>query len=215
MDLYRLDAGEVRDLAGDALGDDGRLRILPAAYWAETTAAERNLFGNRHGLYSFPTEELVEYLRDAIEGRSAIEIGAGHGVLAQALGIPATDNYQQVKSPYREVYKAGGWAVAPYGPNVEELDAYQAVRKYRPKVVIGCWVTHKYDPKRHYAGGNEIGIDEADLLNRAETYIFVGNEKVHRGKAIWDRPNKVEYPDFVYSRAGNGSRDFIARWGQA
>jgi hypothetical protein len=207
-----LDPTRIRDISPDVLDDAGRLRVLPAAYWADTTADERALFGHRHGIYSFPTVELVEHLRDLIGGRSAIEVGAGHGVLAEALGIPATDNRMQEKDPYRQVYAATGQPPVRYGPNVIDCHASRAVRRYRPQVVIGCWVTHKYDPARHEAGGNEVGVDEPDVLRNCGAYVLVGNEQVHAAKAIWRRPHQIEYPPFVYSRANNGSRDFIAVW---
>jgi hypothetical protein len=194
------------------LDDQGRLRVLPAAYWATTTREERSLLGARYGLYSFPTVELVDHLRSLIGGRSAIEIGASHGVLAEALDIPATDNRQQEMPEYRARIALQGQTPVAYGPNVIECHASRAVRRYRPQVVIGCWVTHKYDPARHEAGGNEIGIDEEDILRNCGTYIVVGNEQVHAGKKIWDRPHRIEYPPFVYSRAHNGTREFIATW---
>jgi hypothetical protein len=62
------------------------------------------------------------------------------------------------------------------------------------------------------AGGNEVGVDEPDVLRHCETYVVVGNEGVHQGKEIWNRPHQIEYPPYVYSRAQNGTRDFIAVW---
>lgn len=216
VDVKELDPSKIRDISPEALDGDGRLKVLPAAYWAGTTPDERALFGVNHGLYSFPTVELVEHLREVIGDRKAIEIGAGHGVLADALGIVATDNFQQRMPKYRAHYEqALRQPIVSYGPNVEDLDAKQAVRRYRPQVVIGCWVTHKYDPKRHFAGGNEIGVDENELLRQVETYVVVGNQKVHRHKAIWAVPHEIEHPDWVYSRAWNGTPDFVARWGQS
>lgn len=212
MNAFVLDPKSIRDLAPEALGPDGRLRVLPAAFWAATTPAERALFGHRYGLYSFPTTELVEHLRTLIGGRPAIEIGAGHGVLAEALGIPATDSRMQDQPHYRAHYAALGQPTVPYGPNVIDCHASRAVRRYRPAVVVGCWVTHKYDPRRHAAGGNEVGIDEPDILANCALYVVVGNEQVHAGKAIWARRHSITFPDFVYSRAQNGSRDFIATW---
>lgn len=212
MKTFILDPTRIRDISPEALGEDGRLRVLPASYWATTTAEERCLFGHRHGLYSFPTLELVEYLRDLIRGRIAIEVGAGHGLLAEALGIPATDSRQQEKEPWATTYRLAGQPIAPYGDNIIECHAIKAVRKYRPRVVIGAWVTHKYDPLRHDAEGNEAGIDEPDILRHCTQYVVVGNELVHRGKAIWSRPHTIEYPPFVYSRAVNGTRDFVAVW---
>ncbi len=211
-DLKRIVPGSVRDLTPDAIGADGRMRILPAQFWAGTTVAERALVGHTHGIYSFPTVELVEHLRTVIGTRTAIEIGAGHGVLADALGIPATDSRQQEDPQYRMIIKMNGTPPVRYGPNVERLDAAAAVRKYTPQVVVGCWVTHRFDPACPQRGGNEGGVDERDVIRHCNTYVFVGNTFVHRQKPIWALAHSKIYPSFVYSRAANGSRDFIATW---
>lgn len=210
--VYEIDLSMTRDLAPDVLDADGWLRILPASYWASTTPAERALFGHRHAAYGLPTIELVEHLRGVIGDRTAIEIGAGSGVLADALGIIGTDNYQQEIPRYRDAILAAGQPVVKYGPGVVPMDAARAIRHYQPDVVIGCWVTHRYDPARHWAGGNEIGVDEEDVLANCREYVFIGNERVHAGKKIWPREHTIEYPPFVYSRAQNGTRDFICTW---
>lgn len=207
-----LDPSRIRDLAPLVLNEQGQMRVLPAAFWAGTTLSERSLFGHRQGIYSFPTTELVEYFKDLIDGRVAIEIGAGHGILAQALGIPATDNRMQDMPKYRIIYEQSGQPTVKYGPNVIELDAESAVRHYRPDVVIGCWVTHKFDPARPLAAGNEVGIDEADVIASVQQYVVVGNDQVHRGKPIWELPHTRTRPPFVYSRAANGTQDFLAIW---
>lgn len=171
------------------------------------------MFGNRHGLYGFPTVELVEHLAELIGDRPALEIGAGSGVLAEALGIRATDSHQMELPKYQAIYGAAGQTIAPYGANVERMNALQAVRRYRPQVVIGCWITHLYDGRRHEAGGNELGVDEARLLELVGgMYVHIGNEKVHEHKPIWPLPHTITYPDYVYSRSFNGTREFIASW---
>lgn len=207
-----LDPSQIRDISPDVLDDRGQMRVLPAAFWENTTPSERALFGHRYAIYNFPTTELVAYLHELIDGRSAIEIGAGHGVLAQALDIPATDNRMQAKARYRLIYELTGQPLVKYGRNVIELDAAAAIRRYRPDVVIGCWVTHRYDPARHWAGGNEIGIDEEAVIDAVQQYVVIGNEEVHRGKSIWELPHTQIHPPFVYSRAANGSPDFLAIW---
>lgn len=53
-------------------------------------------------------------------------------------------------------------------------DAVSAVQKYKPNVVIGCWVTHVFDERRPDAGGNMFGIDEAKLIATCDEYIVVG-----------------------------------------
>jgi hypothetical protein len=203
-----------RDLAPEALTPDGRPRVLPASYWATTTPAERAILGHRHGIYSYPTTELVAWLKDFIGDRTAIEIGAGHGCLAAALNIPATDSMQQNKPKYRAEYAAMGQPPVRYGENIIPLDARGAISRYHPQVVVACWVTHRYSRRRHWAGGNEAGVDEAKILDSGATYVFVGNERVHAGKPIWDRPHEIMYPPWVCSRAINGSRDFVATWGR-
>jgi hypothetical protein len=200
----------IRDLRPQALDEHGVLRVLPAAFWAQTTAQERALFGARTGIYGFPTAELVARLQDIIAGRSAIEIGAGHGVLAKALGIRATDSFQQRVPEYREWYEKQTLVTVPYGAHVEELHAARAVRRYRPQVVIACWVTHRYNRHQHERGGNVAGVDEVELLREIETYVLVGNTEVHRQKPLWSKPHEIEYPPYVFSRAQNGTRDFIA-----
>ena len=133
-----IDQNRVRDIAPLMLDDQGTLCVVPASVLSATTPEERLVFGVRHGLYSFPTEELISFLKDRIRGRSAIEIGAGHGQLAKALGIPATDNRQQEDPRMKAYYLARGQATVPYGDHVDALDAAEAVKRHRPQVVIAC-----------------------------------------------------------------------------
>lgn len=206
------DPSGIRDISPDVLDVDGRLRVLPAAYWATTTIDERALFGHRHGIYGFPTTELVDHLQTIIGGRQAIEIGAGNGVLAEALGITATDSRQQEKAPYRQMYARMRQPTVRYGPNVVDCHARRAVRRYQPQVVIGCWVPWKYDPTRHPASGNEDGVDEEDILRHCQLYVNIGHELVHAGSQLWDLPHHVQYPPFVYSRTRSTARDYIGVW---
>lgn len=211
--VYALDPAQIRDLRPEVLGTDGRMQILPAAFWTATTAEERLLLGTRTGVYSFPTVELVNQLREIIDGRSAIEIGAGHGVLADALDIPGTDNMEQAEPGLRMYYQLRGQKPVTYGPNVVRMDAAGAVRHYRPQVVIGCWVTQGSDGKDWKPGFGKLhGVDEDDIITHCETYVFVGNREVHKDKRIWRLPHTVHTPPYVISKAINGSPDFIAAW---
>ncbi|PZP94151.1 MAG: hypothetical protein DI587_26315 [Variovorax paradoxus] len=202
----------VRDIAPSLLDEHGTLCVVPASVLSATTAQERLVLGLRHGLYSYPTEELVAFLRERIGGRRAIEIGAGNGVLAKALGIPATDNRQQEEAEFRAYYAARDQATVQYGDHVEKIDAAAAVKKHQPQVVVASWVTHRYDPRRPRAGGSVTGVDEEDIIQSCEEYIFVGNEQVHEHKSIWSLPHEKLTPPWLYSRAVNGSPNFIAFW---
>lgn len=201
-----------RDIAPEVFDDAGNLRVMPASYYAQTEQAERSRLCVEHGLYCLPTVELVEHLRGLIGGQRAIEIGAGNGVIARALGIPATDSRMQEMPHYRKKYQQLGQAVVRYGDNVERLDASVAIKRYRPKVVLAAWVTHRYNPKRHEAGGNELGVVEEGVVTACEMYVVIGNEWVHRSKSIWALPHEIDHPSWLFSRAHNGSPDFIAIW---
>lgn len=212
MGIAVLDTRNTRDISPDVLAPDGTLRVMPASYFRDTTVVERAMFGQRAGVYGFLTEELVDWLRERIAGRSAVEIGAGHGQLAAALGIPATDSKMQDDPRVAAFYAAAGQPTVRYGANVQKLDAKEAVRKLRPQVVVASWVTHLYRPARHAAGGNMFGVNEEDILARCEEYIFIGNTQVHAGKSIWNQPHEILHPDWLYSRAHNGTPEFIAVW---
>lgn len=202
----------VLDLSSALLDGLGMLRVARAAFFEQTTVQERALFGNRHGIYGFLTYELIQWLQERINGRKAIEIGSGNGSLAYALDIPATDSKMQDNPIVAKLYENIGSPTVTYGPNVQRLPANDAVVVHKPKVVVAQWVTHLYKQSRHEAGGNMWGVNEERIIKSCEEYIFIGNEKVHAGKSIWNLPHEIIYPDWLYSRAANGSRNFIACW---
>lgn len=168
----------------DLFDADGVLIPQPASFWESKRREEKMLFGLTHGLYAFPTTELISAVKRMIGGRRAIEIGAGNGGYARALAIPATDNYQQADPKFARLYQLAGHPTINYGPHVEKLDATLAVAKYQPKVVLACWVTHLYDPRRHELGGNVIGIDEQAIMEAVDDYIFIGNTDIHGAKPL-------------------------------
>lgn len=211
-DVHVMATGGERDLRPEVLNDDGSLRMVPASYYRATTPTERALLGNRAGLYGLPTSELIAWLGNRIAGRSAIEIGAGDGLISSLLGIPGTDSKMQDDPKVAAVYKQIGQPTVPYGSHIKKMDAKDAIAQYKPQVVIAQWVTHLYRRERHEAGGNMYGVNEEAILARCEEYIFIGNEEVHKGKSIWNLPHEIFYPNWLFSRAINGSRDFIAIW---
>jgi hypothetical protein len=126
MSAYLLDAKGARDITPDIIDESGCLRVMPASYYAGTTPLERALACVKHALYGLHTTELVEYLRSRIGERSAIEIGAGNGALAAAVGIPATDNRMQELPHIDAYYRAQLHQPIAYGKNVERLEACDA-----------------------------------------------------------------------------------------
>jgi hypothetical protein len=211
---FVIDPKNVHDLAPDLLDETGQLKVMPASYYAMTTPEERAMFCAKHAVYGLLTDELIAWVKKVIAGRRAIEIGAGFGGFAAALDIHATDNHMQARPEIMLHYAAHGMKPIRYGKNVEELDAVEAVRRYQPEVVVASWVTHKYDEKRHEAGGNMYGVVEEDIIRNCKTYLFVGNTDVHKDKSIWALPHRKFTPDWLYSRALNGTPNFIAIWGE-
>ncbi len=68
------------------------------------------------------------------------------------------------------------------------------MRKYKPDVVVGCWVTQLYQPGDEgppkKIGSSVYGIDEFDLLDHCQTYLFAGNRLVHGDKRILKREHE-------------------------
>lgn len=205
-------ARDIRDLAPDVLDDDGHPRIMPASFYEQTTIDERALLGNRYALYCLPTVELCDWLMAHIGQRPAIEIGAGNGRIAARLGIPATDSRLQDSAGIRKAYALMGQPTITYGDNVERAEAMEAIRAYGPDIVLGSWITHRYDSRRHVAGGNMYGPDTDAILAMCAEYVLIGNEVTHADHPLWARPHDVIYPPWLYSRAHNGGRNFIAYW---
>jgi hypothetical protein len=158
---------------------------------------------------------LVNRITSLIAGRSAIEIGSGSGILADALGINGTDNFLQTDPVIASIYANIGQPIINYGPNVVRLDARAALAHYQPKVVIASWVTHLWREESPELGGNMYGVDEEAVIDAVETYIFIGNQHVHQHKPALKRTHTLILDATVFSRANNTSKDFIAVWTKA
>lgn len=215
IEAYHIDTSALRlnPAHEGALDDRGHIQILPTAFWQQFNQAEIGAFCVRQGLYCIPTVELVEWLRDRIGGRNAIEIGSGNGVMAAALDIPATDNKMQEWPDIKAHYDAIKQTPVPYGKHVKEMDARSAINFFRPEVVVAAWVTHKWNERESWREGNKYGVDEGRIIQR-KTYIHIGNRYVHRFKPILDVAHEEHEFPWLVSRAMNGEPNFIAVWGK-
>lgn len=205
--MPRLNITEVRQ----CLMPEGRLTVRPYADLRRFAQSQISQLCVEEGLYCIPTQELVDFLRAEIGDRTAIEIGSGNGVLAEALGIRATDNKMQEDPAIAQTYQAMGQAPVRYGPFVERLRAEEAVDKYQPQVVVGAWVTHRFDPREEWRGGNVMGIDEA-YVQRGRTYLFVGNEKVHEHKPLLKKTPRSVKAEWLVSRSLSREKNVIWIW---
>lgn len=199
-----------------ALNSAGGLRVLPASFWADFTHPEVAAFCVRSGFYFVPTTEFVSWLAQLIgTPENALEIGAGSGVLAEALGVRAVDSHMQEWPHIAAIYKASEQATVPYGANVERLDAAVAVERYRPRVVLAAWVTHKFNPKRPELGGNMYGVNERSILRHAPTYVHIGHTGVHALKPISALGHRAYKPAGMISRAMSEGENLVQVWGDS
>lgn len=199
-----------RDPAEEGALVDGKLALHPAEFWKQFSQREICYFCVRYGIYCVPTVELVEWLRMRIGERSAIEIGAGNGVISAALKIPATDSRMQEDPAIALYYASIKQGVVQYGDNVRRVSANEAVRTFKPEVVIAAWVTHKFRPHETWRSGSEVGVVEEEIVDQAE-YVFIGNSHAHDQKPILQIPHAMLQFPWLISRAIEGE-NYICVW---
>lgn len=117
IDPDRIDTERVMELTRRLTEDTDLgmiVRPLPYADIEGDTEATLNVVMQALGLYTFPTVELTDWLRQEIdddpelEPHSAIEICAGTGWIGRTLGIPTTDAQWQKRPDIRELYLRQG-----------------------------------------------------------------------------------------------------------
>lgn len=192
--------------------DNGLLKVLSASTYSTIPTEDLMLYGHFKGYYCFPTIELAEWLMQHIDVDSTIEIGAGHGALARYMKIPAIDSKCMELPEVKIYYALMRQPITIYPEDIIKLDAIEAIKKYKPKTVIGCWITHKYKEEDHERGGNMYGIEEEDILKNVDQYIVVGNEKVHGKKKILELKHEEYKFPWLFSRASEPQKNIIYIW---
>lgn len=201
----------VTDISPEVISDDGKVKLLPAEMWKKYRWDDFRVFCHMKGRYGIPTCELISFLTKVIDGRNAIEIGAGAGDLGCMLNIRMTDSRQQERPEIIAAYKAMRQPVIKYPKDVEKLESLEAVYKYKPQVVIGSWIT-TYAPKEMPYGSNPYGIKEEKILKLVETFILIGNIDTHGDKPIMKIPHEEHYADWMVSRGKNQENNRIWIW---
>ncbi len=201
----------VPDLSEKLLLPNGKLKLEVAGDLLAYPFDHLRIFCHQKARYGLPTRELINYLHEVIDGRTAIEIGAGHGDLGYHLQIPMTDSKQQERPEIIEVYKKMRQPVIEYPQDVKKLEAIEAIYKYKPKVVIGSWIT-TYAPAETTFSSNPYGIKEDKILNLVETLIIIGNADTHGDKPILKLPHTETYYPWLISRAKDQTRNRIYIW---
>lgn len=191
---------------------DGLLKVVDSSVYESLPLNHIRLFSHKKGFYCLPTTELVSWLRENFDLTYTIKIGAGHGTLARSLNIPATDSRLQEESEIKLLYQFMGQPVASYPDDIIKLDAVEAIKRYKPSTVIGCWVTQLYKEKDKHLEGNMFGVDEDWLLNNVKRYIFIGHKEIHNKKKILMKPHKEYQFPWLYSRSQTQNNNVIYVW---
>lgn len=196
-------------------GPDGKLQVVPAKELASLPPTHLMIWGNKNGVYTYPTQELIDWLKERIAGRTAIEIGAGLGGVGRGVGITMTDSHIQT-SPEMLAYYAAMRQV-PISPpeDVLKFEANDAVDHFQPEVVVGCYITQKYLPGDENApviGSSVYGVDELTMLPKIKTYLNIGNYSVHHDKRIRKFPHTVYQFDWLFTRSTNPEQNEIVVW---
>jgi len=204
---------DIRPIDALMLRPDGQLNVVPAWKLQEFPHTDLQVWCVKRGVYQFPTEELLNWLSERIAGRKAIEICAGNGVLGRELGIASTDSYLHTKPEIIAYYELMRQAPCKPGPDVHQFEANQAVSRFKPDVVIGAWVTQRWQSGDQY--GSAEGVDEIKLAERVSTYIHIGHDSTHADKRIMQRPHELLRPEWLVSRGTDQSLNHVAAWGQS
>lgn len=186
IQIMRPDRAELQTVCSTLLDDNGQVRVLSSSVIRSLPPNGLRLFLHERGIYGLPTTELVSFIQGRINGRKAIEIGSGTGLLGRALGIRMTDSHLQERPDIALHYALTGQPTIKYGSDVERLDAKAAIEKYRPDVVIGSWITQWSD---QIGTGSFWGVDEEWLLDHVQTYLMYGGRQTHAAKRILTRPH--------------------------
>lgn len=200
---------DVHYLDAVLLDDDGFLRPIPNDELEEVPNEHLTIWCVKNAVYQLPTLELINFLKEKIAGRKAIEICSGRGHIARLLEIKATDNYMQTRPEILAYYLSMGQMPIVPPDFVEKMDAIEAIRKYNPEIVIGCFVTHKWE--NGLQTGNEFGPDERKIIEVAD-YIMVGNDRIHWEKPIRQVQHEELYFPWLRSRAFDQDRNCVMIW---
>jgi hypothetical protein len=204
---------DVSYLREELFDERKHLIVKPASFYKNIPQDHLSMFCHFHGIYCLPTIELINWLQNHVIVDKTIEIGAGIGTIGRTLGIPITDScYMKSNPTVATFYKMMGQPITEYPNDVIELDSTEAIKKYKPEVVIGSWITHKFNEKEAWREGNQFGVDENFILANVKKYIMIGNQKVHEKKPIFSIPYKTFSYDWLYSRSVTPELNAIFLW---
>lgn len=209
--IEKQDVGYLNEIL---LDDNKEIKIVPSQILKDIPHLHLLQWCVENALYQIPTIELINWLKKQIAGKDAIEICSGRGGLGKALGIPATDSYVQTTPALALQFTLMGQAPVVPPASVAKLEALEAVLEFRPKVVVGSFVTQCYikGDEDGPIGSSVYGPNEIEIFKNIETYIHIGNEIVHKDKRLLKYPYKEYHFDWLHSRAFDQSKNVIWEW---
>lgn len=219
IDPDRIDTERVMELTRRLTEDTDLgmiVRPLPYADIEGDTEATLNVVMQALGLYTFPTVELTDWLRQEIdddpelEPHTAIEICAGTGWIGRTLGIPTTDAQWQKRPDIRELYLRQGAIPINYPADIEALEAREAIRKYEPELVIASYCTHLYGTGGSKQGSS-LGVDTRWVRSHCRRFYHIGNDAIHSRDPLMRMPHKRLSFDWLVTR-GDSSKARIYVW---
>lgn len=185
---------------------DGKIIPVPANELKRFSQNNISVFCLKHGIYQLPTTELIEWLqKETHEQRkvenNVIEIGSGNGCIGRNIPVPMFDNHLQNTPEIKAIYEKFKQPTITYGKDVKNMTANEAIDKFLPHTVIGCWVT-QYGAHHSVVDSNPFGVKELDFQGKIKRYIVVGNENVHSKKLILDKvPYTIFKPSWLVTRS--------------
>ena len=193
-----------------------RLKILPASEYDNIDRQDLILWCYQNGRYGLPTQETIDYLKEQIGGRTALELGAGQGDLGHALGIRMTDSCIQRMPELVFHYRTIGHMPTDPPSDVLKYEALEAVKLFKPQVAIASWLTQKFEQgdTEKRIGSSIYGVDEIALIQNVETYIHIGALGPHKDKRALRMPHEAHPFTFLKSRATDPKSNLIYKWGK-
>jgi hypothetical protein len=187
------------------LDASGYMKLLPSEEILQYPHEQLRCWCHRHSRFTLVTSELIDWLKQQIGSQHTIEIAAGKGDICYHLGIRGTDSYAQLA--HDDYFRATGQIPVVPHPNIEKREAVQAVKKYKPKVVVASWATQRYVVDKHL--GISYGIDEQKILDLVKTYIHIGNDNSHNAKPILKRSHTKHRFPWLITRAAEPQKNAI------
>lgn len=192
----------------EELMEGGLPRAVPAEFLSRFPRNDFLVWCHRNAIYQYPTVELVSWLRGQMAGQTALEIGAGNVCLGRFLAIPMADTYYQTHNPeIRQFMGALRQPPTSPQPGVDPLDAIAAIDKYNPSVVIGSWITHRYNG----TSGLPYGVDSLQVVSRCK-YVLLGNLHVAKGHPLFERSHTAIRFPWLVSRAHDPAQNRAWVW---